>query len=145
MAGQVWQRDIQCEDAFGRDRSLSVIVRDDGRLMLLFSNGEAAILAPGAGGNELKRHIDNAQRAAADLLLGRAPSPPALTGHLRDASTFYVLDREERTQPLGVGLNGARVAFNGPRGFWQVDDAVAAAIASKMLALAQISRDLRRR
>jgi len=144
MTDGAWQRTVHCKDALGRDRSLLVNLSLDGELVFRLPAGEAAVLDPGSGGDLLKTCISDAQRAAADLLLGRPPAH-ALTGTLRDATTFYVVDREERALSLGIGLNGTRVAFNGPRGFWQADDNVAGSIGGKVLALAQVARDLRRR
>lgn len=144
MTDGAWRRTVHCKDFRGRDRALAVSLSDDGQLVLATPPGEAAILVPGSGGDQLKRCIDEAQLAAAALLMGRTPAAPALTGSLRDAATFYVLDRDERTQALGVGLNGLRVAFNGPRGFWQADTDIAGQIGGHVLSLVQTSRDLRR-
>lgn len=139
MADGEWRRTVPCKDGIGRDRAIQASLTEDGRLVLGVPAGEAAYLDLGDAGDQLKRCVDEARVAAAEILMGRRPSTPPLTGLLQHASTFYVLDRESRQQRLGVGLNGTLIAVNGP-GFWQVDTGTVVTVTNKMSALAQLLR-----
>lgn len=140
MPGELRRWTIECFDAIGRDRELSLALTDDSRLAVRTPPGELAVVTL-SGGTTLTNYIAEAQQAAASRTLGQPLVMP--TGSLREGRTFYVVDAHGQLVPLGVGLHGTRVAVNGPR-WWEADPDVMSAITTQLQALTQTARDERR-
>jgi hypothetical protein len=70
MADEAWRRTIACEDAGGRERALTVMVTDKGKLLIATPPGEFAVITLAAG-NQLKNAITAAQFEAS----GRGGQP----------------------------------------------------------------------